>query len=259
MKQFVILIESLAVWAGIVLLILFWFPVMAVIWLIDRDRARYTTGRWFRLLGKSISRINPRWNITYEYPKSLDDRAPYVMISNHLSNADIPLISNLPWEMKWTAKKELFDIPVLGWMMRMAGDIRVDRKAASRRFGTLKQGAYYLKQKCSIIFFPEGTRSRTGKMGRFNSGAFDLAVQNGVDVLPIAVDGTQEALPRTSWKFNKDCDIRMKVLAPISTKGMERKDIPQLIEQTRSRILEQLAEWRGNSASDNDQLQSEKK
>ena len=62
-----------------------------------------------------------------------DPRHPYVVVSNHQSNADIPLISRLPWEMKWVAKKELFDVPVLGWEMLLAGDIPVDRRDAESR------------------------------------------------------------------------------------------------------------------------------
>lgn len=254
MKNIFARIESLAVWVSIFLLFLVWLPIMAVIRLIERDEVHYYTGRFFRLLGKTVSRINPRWNISYSLQPELNDRAPYVVISNHLSNADIPLISNVPWEMKWTAKKELFDIPFIGWMMRMAGDISVDRKALSRRANTLKQAEFYLKRNCSVIFFPEGTRSRTGKLGRFTSGAFELAVSTDTAIVPIVVDGTQEALPRTSWVLNKDCDIRLKVLPSIPTHNLTQDDVPELVDQVRGEILKQLAEWRNNQSHDNDEL-----
>jgi len=254
MKKLINRIKSLVIWVSIALLIIVWLPVMALVRLLDRDEARYYTGRCFRVLGKAISRINPRWRISYSVPPDLNDRTPYVIISNHLSNADIPLISNIPWEMKWTAKRELFKVPFIGWMMRMAGDISVDRKAASRRASTLSQAEYYLKRKCSVIFFPEGTRSRNGKLGKFTSGAFELAVASGAAIVPIVVDGTQDALPRTSWVFSKDSDIRLKVLPPIPTNDMGKEQVPQLIEEVRSRILNQLAEWRNNQKYENDQM-----
>jgi len=125
-------IKSVMIWAGILILILIWLPLLAVRRLIDRDPAHYHTGRLFRRLGWAISRVNPNWVVAVSGNTRLNDRQPYVMVCNHLSHADIPVISNLPWEMKWVAKKELFDLPVVGWMMKLAGDISVDRRAANR-------------------------------------------------------------------------------------------------------------------------------
>src|SRR5690554_6733978 len=99
-------IYSVLTWMGIILLIIFWLPLLFIRWLFDRDPAKYKTGRLFRKLGYAISRINPNWNIMLEGHENIDDRQPYIMVSNHLSNADIPVISNLPWEMKWIAKIE---------------------------------------------------------------------------------------------------------------------------------------------------------
>ncbi|MFW6157592.1 MAG: lysophospholipid acyltransferase family protein, partial [Balneolaceae bacterium] len=121
-------IKSLLIWICIVVLILFWLPMLALCRLFDRDPVRYRTGRLFRLLGKMMTRVNPGWRIRLEGLTDIDDRNPYIVVCNHLSNADIPVISNLPWEMKWVAKKELFDIPIVGWMMKLAGDISVNRR-----------------------------------------------------------------------------------------------------------------------------------
>ncbi|MGM0746108.1 MAG: lysophospholipid acyltransferase family protein, partial [Bacteroidota bacterium] len=137
-------IKSLLIWAGIILLVLFWLPLLALIRLFDRESVRYRTGKWFRKLGYVISKVNPTWNIEIEGSKNIDDRNPYIMVSNHLSNADIPVISNLPWEMKWIAKKELFSVPFVGWMMKMSGDIPVDRSSSNKRIGVFKRCKYYL-------------------------------------------------------------------------------------------------------------------
>lgn len=245
-------IKSLAIWIGIVLLILIWLPMLAIHRLFDRDPAYYNTGKLFRNLGMSISKINPNWNITISGRTDIDDRQPYVMVCNHLSQADIPLISNLPWEMKWVAKKELFEVPVVGWMMRLAGDISVDRRARNRRKDTFKQARYYLDRKCSVMFFPEGTRSRNGKLNRFTNGAFELAISEGVSILPMVIDGTQNTLPKQSWKFGEAKHIKLKILEPLDTTELGRDDIKDLSDRIRRDIAQQLAEWRGKPVQEVD-------
>lgn len=218
---------------------------MAVCRLFDRDPAHYNTGRLFRILGKLFSRINPKWKITISGRTDIDDRRPYVMICNHQSFADIPLISNLPWEMKWIAKGSLFKVPISGWMMRMAGDIPVRRRAADQKEFIFSRAAFYLSNKCSVIFFPEGTRSRTGKLRRFTQGAFELAIKEQVAVLPMVIDGTQNTLPRDSWKFGKAENIRLKVLEPVDTQELNEDDAGKLMHKVRTMIGNQLDEWRG--------------
>ncbi len=229
-----------------VLLIALWVPLLGLIRLFDRDPVRYRTGRWFRRLGVSMTYVNPAWDITIERQDSVaDPRLPYVVVSNHLSNADIPLISRLPWEMKWVGKKSLFDMPVVGWLMTWAGDIPVDRRDATSRANVLKRATWYLKRKCSVMFFPEGTRSRDGVLLRFADGPFRLAIENGVPILPLAVDGTKDALPKSDWKFGVADAIRLRVLNPIPTDGLTAADAPELRERVRRIVAGQLAEWRG--------------
>lgn len=218
--------------------------MLAVRRVFDRDEAHYYTGRLFRKLGKAISRINPNWRINISGRTDIDDRKPYVMVCNHLSQADIPLISNLPWEMKWVAKKELFDLPVVGWMMKLAGDISVDRRSPERKKDTFRQAVHYLEKDCSIMFFPEGTRSRSGKLQKFAKGAFELAVTNNVPLLPMVIDGTQNALPKKNWKFEKAQHIRLKIMDPIKTEELEQDDIHALTNKVRNKIMEQLSSWR---------------
>ncbi|MDX1516917.1 MAG: lysophospholipid acyltransferase family protein, partial [Woeseiaceae bacterium] len=97
------------------------------------------------------------------------------------------MISRLPWEMKWVAKAELFRLPVVGWMMRMADDIPVDRDAKTSRARVLVVARERLSHHCSVMFMPEGTRSRDGRVHAFNDGAFRLAIKAQVPVLPLAL------------------------------------------------------------------------
>src|SRR6056297_2581980 len=242
-------VKSIAIWAGIVFLVLFWVPLMFLWSLFDRDPVRYKTGRLFRNLGKYISRLNPNWAVEISGHTDINDREPYVMVCNHLSNADIPLISNLPWEMKWVAKKELFDLPVLGWMMKMAQDISVDRSASNKRIGVFKMCSFYLKNNCSVMFFPEGTRSRDGRMKRFSLGAFDLAIKKNIPILPLVIDGTQDCLPKKNWVFTTDAYVNLKVLTPISTDRLDGGDSLELMKRVRAEMLAQLSEWRNQPAA----------
>jgi len=237
-------LRSLWVWAAITALILFWVPLLALIRIFDRDPVRYRTGRWFRRLGVAMTKTNRAWRIHIGGEQVADPRFPYVVVSNHQSLADIPIISHLPWEMKWIGKKELFRIPFVGWMMRMAGDIPLDR--ADRRSGArmLLAANRYLQQKCSVMFFPEGTRSPDGRLWRFNEGAFHLAIKAGVPVLPLAIEGSRDCLPKKNWKFGPPLDITLHVLPPVPTEGLSVSEAPLLCERVRTMILEKLATWR---------------
>jgi len=237
-------VSSALTWAAIVLITLSALPVIAVLRVLDRSPARLRAGRALRIFGSAFTRINSAWHlrITGVDPATL--RHPYVVVSNHLSAADIPLISRLPWEMKWVAKKALFDVPVLGWMLHMVGDIPVDRKDPRSRATVLRRARSRITNGASVMFFPEGTRSRDGRLKTFHDGAFRLAIAAGVPVLPLAIDGTSDALPTSGWQFS-DANIRLAVLPPVPTDGLTADDVAALRDRVRGIIRAQVAEWRG--------------
>ena len=237
-------IRSALTWAAIVLVVLVALPVMAVVWVFDRDPARYATGRVFRYLGGLTTRLNPAWRVERSGRLPADPRAPFVVVANHQSNADIPLISTLPWEMKWVAKEALFRLPVFGWLLRMAGDIPVDRGDPASRARVSRRAADVLAHRCSVMFMPEGTRSRDGRVRRFQDGAFRLAIEAGVPVLPIAIDGTADALPKHGWQFGT-VHCRLHVFDPVPTAGLSVADAPALRARVRAQVVEQIAAWRG--------------
>ena len=237
-------LRSALTWTAIVLLIVVWLPLLAVVRLFDRDPARYATGRLFRYLGNLMTKVNPAWRITRTGALPDDPRHPFVVVCNHQSNADIPVISTLPWEMKWVAKDALFRLPFAGWMMRLAGDIPVDRGDARSRAAVVMRAADALAHRCSVMFMPEGTRSRDGRVRRFQDGAFRLAIEAGVPVLPLAIDGTGGALPKHGWQFGT-ADVRLHVFDPVPTDGLALTDAPALRERVRQVVVEQIAAWRG--------------
>src|SRR5690349_888312 len=120
----------MSIWAWLVLAtaVVLWLPAMVLIRLATlSDPGRYAVGYAFRRIGPVMATLNPLWRFRTSGTPPADPRRPYVVVSNHESFADILLISHLPWEMKWLSKAELFKVPVLGWLMRLAGDIPIKR------------------------------------------------------------------------------------------------------------------------------------
>jgi 1-acyl-sn-glycerol-3-phosphate acyltransferase len=229
-------IVSVWAWLAIVLVTLLWLPLLALLRLLTRsDPGRYTVGRWFRLSAVTAATLNPLWRFRTSGVRITDPRRPYVAVSNHESLADIFLISHLPWEMKWLAKEELFRIPLMGWNMRLAGDIPVGRSSRRSRIEALLQCRDRLEKGVSVMIFPEGTRSETGDLLPFHDGAFRLAIDAGVPILPLAVVGTRDAVAKGSLVFGR-ADAEVRALEPIPTDHLTVQDVPTLREEVRERI-----------------------
>lgn len=226
------------VWTATILTVIVGFFIVAVVFLVTApfDPGRYAAGRTFRLLAVGVTALNPLWR--FRTSGSLrDPRRPYVAVSNHESWADIFLISHFPWEMKWLSKDTIFKIPVMGWMMRMAGDISIVRGKRDSVIVALAQCQDRLAKRVSVMIFPEGTRSRTDEMLPFKDGAFRLAIESGSPVLPIAVAGTRYAMAKGSFRFARAI-AHARMLPPIETAGLTLADLPALKADTRARIEE---------------------
>lgn len=211
-------------------------PLVALVRLFDRGPLRLRTARFFRRLGPALAAVNP-WRLHIIGRDHIRNGETYVVVSNHQSLADIPLVAHIGLDAKWLAKAELFRIPVVGWMMSMSDDVAVERGDRRKAGHALLQCARYLRQRCSVVFFPEGTRSRTGDVLPFNDGPFQLAIREKVRVLPVAVEGTGSALPRTTWLFGPVQDIYLSVLEPVSSEG---RQVAELREDVRNRIAAEV-------------------
>lgn len=233
------LLISVWVWAAMSAIVLLWLPWMALVYLVTVpfDPGRYTVGRWFRRAAVTAVALNPLWTFRTSGVRISDPRRPYVVVSNHESLADVFLISLLPWEMKWLSKEAIFRLPVMGWLMRMAGDVCVRRDDPASRDIALTELRDRLDKRVSIMIFPEGTRSRTDELLPFHDGAFRLAVEAGVPVLPLAVSGTREAISRGSLLFGR-ARAEVRVLEPVETAGLTLADLHALRERVRGLITE---------------------
>ncbi len=224
-------------WTATVLIILVGFVPVTLVFLVTApfDPGRYAAGRAFRLLAVAQLKVNPFWKFTTGGLRITDPRRPYIAVANHESYADIFLISYLPWEMKWLSKDTIFRIPVMGWMMSMAGDIPLTRGDRSSAADALTACRDRLEKRVSVMIFPEGTRSRGGEMLPFKDGAFRLAIETGVPILPIAVAGTRHAMAKGTFRFRRAV-ARCEVLEPVVTSGMTLTDLPALKARVRRLI-----------------------
>ena len=230
-------LHSAWAWVAAVLLVLVGFFYVFAVWLVTApfDPGRYQAGRAFRRLAVSHVALTRLWRFETEGVPPEGPRRPYVVVSNHESYADIFLMCHFPWEMKWLSKHTIFKIPVMGWMMRMALDVPVRRGQRESALAALAECRDRLARRVSVMIFPEGTRSRTDELLPFKDGAFHLAIQARVPILPVALAGTRDCMAKHSFAFRR-AHARARVLAPIDTDGLTLADVAALRERTRATI-----------------------
>lgn len=210
-------------------------PLQAVLFVVcyPFDRNRAVAGRFSRLVAVAVTRTFPPWRLSVEGTFPPD--GPFVVVANHQSMLDVLLISKVPREMKWIAKESLFKMPWIGWIFRLSGDIPVRRGESESGAEALGKAKRYLANGMSVMLFPEGTRSTRGTMLPFKSGAFRLAVEAGVPVLPIAVSGTAHGMPKGGiWV--RPCRAVARILEPVPTAGLGLEDVTRLRDEVRARI-----------------------
>ncbi len=163
-----------SIWSWFVLgvVIIVWTPMVAIVRLVTMpfDKGAYAAGYLFRKLTVVHERLTPLWKFRTSGTLPDDMRRPYVVVSNHESFVDILLISHLPTEMKWMSKIEILRIPLVGWMMKLARDIPLERGDADSTAKALAASSERLNSKVSVMIFPEGTRSKTGELARVQVG-----------------------------------------------------------------------------------------
>jgi len=175
----------------------------------------------------------------------LDRSAPYIYAANHQSQFDIfALQGYLTQDFRWLAKKELFKIPVFGTAMRRAGYIEVDRSHGRKAVQSLTQAAQRIAAGTSVIIFPEGTRSPDGHLQTFKSGVMFLAIRSGVPIVPVAISGSHEVLPKGAL-LPRPGHIRIILGEPIETSGYSMKQKDELAERLQRTVASLLEEAEG--------------
>ncbi len=217
-------------------------PLVTASHLRHRNELPRRPGRWIRRVGRATAALNPLWDFAIEGtpPPDIRKRA-YVVVANHISLADPFLLSSLPWDMQWVGKESLFRTPVMGWIMRLGGDISLRRGSGESVRAMFEQCRRALDGGLSVMLFPEGTRATTATVQPFKDGAFELAIERQAPLLPIAVAGTENAMHKGSGRLGRARAIGL-ILEPIETKGMTLADVPRLREEAREKIVRGVAE-----------------
>jgi 1-acyl-sn-glycerol-3-phosphate acyltransferase len=170
-----------------------------------------------------------------------DPTKSYVIMSNHQSHFDILAIYGHVWrQFRWVMKKELRKIPILGWACEEIGHIYIDRSDREKAIASLKQAQERLEPGVSIIFFPEGSRSCDGRLGKFKKGGFVMALEMGLPILPITVSGANKVLPSKSVALRRGGRIDVTVHEPIDVSAYSMEDIERLMSDVREVIASGL-------------------
>lgn len=230
---------------GFVGCVVSFLPPMAVARLRHRgDEGQRIPGRWMRRLGRTITHFAPQWSLAVEGTLPADiGRRGYVVVANHESVTDPLLLSWVPCDMRWIAKEELFRMPLVGWAMRLSGDIPLRRGDGESIREMMDACERCLAAGVPVMIFPEGTCSKSAELLPFKLGAFTLAIRAGVPILPLAVAGSRAMRAKGGMRLLA-ADACVCVLEPISTEGLGEDDAPLLAERVRAHITAALPELR---------------
>lgn len=222
--------------AGQILLVALLSTVLMVVALVSRlfgpDAPLHVAGR---LWGPGVLWIcGARFRV--EGGEDVDWKKPHLFLMNHQSMLDIPAaFGAIRSPVRFVAKRMLGSIPVLGWYMKATRMILVNREKGSEAVAAIRIAAERLQQGACILIYPEGTRSRDGRLLPFKRGPFELAIASQVDIVPLAIDGAAHVLPRGSARPRRGT-IRVRIGAPIPTKGLGRADREALMARVRDEI-----------------------
>jgi len=162
---------------------------------------------------------------------------PYIFMCNHQSALDIfSLLNGLPVQFKWIAKRELFYIPFLGWAMKRAGYISLDRKHPREAIKAMDDAAKKIREGTNIIIFPEGTRSKDGHLLPFKKGGFSLALRAKVPIVPVGISGSNRLQPKGSFIPNQKGVIYLRIGKPVETAQGSRSAKTEIMMTVRQAI-----------------------
>jgi len=230
-------------WLLVAVIAVMMFPVAAIVWAITApfDRRKVVLHELTNVWGSLYTWINPLWSVRVRGREHIEPGRVYVMVANHLSLVDIFAVHRLHRHFKWVSKVENFSMPFIGWNMRLCGYVplrRGDKDSVLEMFARCRE---VIAEGSSVMMFPEGTRSKTGVMKEWKLGAFELAKQVEVGVLPIAIQGTERALPARGVRVGA-ARMRVTVLPAIGVEEVRGLSTEELRDLVRGRVAAFLGE-----------------
>jgi 1-acyl-sn-glycerol-3-phosphate acyltransferase len=209
------------------------------------DKKLFGMHRVASIWASSMVTLNPSWRIQASGQENIVKHKAYVVVANHQSIADIAaVLSALPLHFKFVAKKELYTIPFLGWHMALAGYMALDRSSRESGKNVLLESRSWLRKGVSVLFFPEGTRSLDGAIHAFKIGAFKLARDQNIEILPVVIDGTGDCIPKHTWKITKPSVFKVSIGKPVDLSGVNGEHLGPAVDAIRAEMISRLADLR---------------
>jgi 1-acyl-sn-glycerol-3-phosphate acyltransferase len=188
--------------------------------------------------------FSPFWKIRVNGKNKFQRNKVYVVIANHQSMLDIIVIHHLYREYSWVSKAENFSYPFLGWLMRISGDIKLERDNPQSFARLVRNCNRKLVSGCSIIIFPEGTRTPDGEIQRFKEGAFRIAQLSKIGILPVVLDGTREVLPKKGILMKPSSRFIISVMDEIPYESFKDENPRLLADRLRGLMSDELLKIR---------------
>ena len=224
--------------------VLFVVSILVLIITYPFDKSRRWVHECSRLICALLYGVPFLMRRTIDGVENIDKTKSYVMVMNHNSGFDIFAAYKIPLNFRWVSKREVFRVPFMGPLLTIHGDIPIERgNAAEAMAKVLRLGKLWLSRGASVAIFPEGTRSKTGEINRFKAGAFSLAKEAGVEILPVVLHGTRDVLKK-NYMVNWRNHLTVSVLPPISAEAVQSMGTTELIEHTRTMMCEEYEKIR---------------
>lgn len=216
-------------------LLTFFVSLAAIIYLVvfrvSAARVQWLPRWWGRII-LALAGVRVR----VEGLEHITPKQPYIFAANHQSQFDIFAMQGyFDFDFRWMAKKELFQVPLFGPAMRLAGYIAIDRSHGREALKSLHLAAERIASGTSVILFPEGTRSVDGRLQPFKTGGMVLAIKSGVPLVPVAISGTHAVLPKGKL-LARPGRVVIRVGTPIETKGLTNADKQQLAQRLHDEV-----------------------
>jgi 1-acyl-sn-glycerol-3-phosphate acyltransferase len=212
-------------------------PIMILVSLfVDATMFAYKTGRFWCSAVKFSAGVTS----SLHGAEKVVPGVSYIITPNHTSNVDIlALVTELPTPYRWVVKNELLKIPFFGWGLASTGCVSINRANGKQAAQSLMESGDKLKGGWSLLIYPEGTRSKDGRLQPFKKGAFRMAVETGTPILPVTVNGADKILPKKSLNLRPG-HVTVTLGDPIPVEGLTDKDIPELMQRTREAVAANL-------------------
>lgn len=232
---------SIAYWTFIALSCIPFFLLALVLFVltVPLDRRRVVLHLYSCFWAVFYIYANPLWSLRVEGRQKLPWRGPAVIVANHASLIDILTLFALYRPFKWVSKASVFKVPCIGWNMKLNDYVGLVRGNKESIVKMMEECRTHLRRGSPVLIFPEGTRTKTGELQAFKDGAFQLATEMGCPVIPVAIRGTRDSLPKHGVVLRNRMHARIEILPPIAPGDL---DVATLRDAARDAIVRALAE-----------------